>query len=201
MKEFLRKRLVFNGIDEELSFQEAWHEVCVTHVYGRDTAEYLIDRSMMRPRNFLTLVNHCKSTAINLQQERIRQEDIIKACATFSADIVREIGLEIRDVFPSAEDIPYYFIGVQSPITLAEVQTILRESLLSSDELNRLIEMLLWFGFLGVRTPESSRAQETYIYDVYYDMKKLKRLAGNLQRSETALCIHCAFWPFLEIAG
>lgn len=199
MKEFLRKRLVFNGIDEELSFQEAWQEVCVTHVDGRDSAEYVIDRSLMRPRNFLALVNHCKSSAVNLQQDRIRQDEIKKACATFSADICNEIGLEIRDVFPSAEDIPYYFIGVRSPITLAEVRIILQESLLPAEEVNRLVEILLWFGFLGVQTPKSGGTQETYIYDVYYDMKKLKRLAGNLHRNETMLCIHCAFWPFLDI--
>lgn len=199
LKEFLRKRLVFNGLDQSCSFQQAWHQVCVTHLEGQDTAEYLIERSLMRPRNFLTLVNYCKSSAVNLQQEKVRQQEILKACGTYSADLCNEIGLEIRDVFPSAADIPYYFIGLRSPIKQSEVRETLRESPVAEDQIDRLIEILLWFGFLGVKSPRANEAKETYIYDVFYDMKKLKRLARNLQYEDTELFIHRAFWPFLEI--
>jgi hypothetical protein len=153
----------------------------------------------MRPRNFLTLVNHCKSSAVNLQRDKIQEDDIRKACAIYSADISNEMGLEIRDVFPAAEDIPYYFIGFRSPATLGEIKKTLSDSPVPEDCLNELIEILLWFGFLGVKSSTANDAKETYIYDVFYDMKKLKRLAGNLQHEDTPLFIHRAFWPFLEI--
>ena len=74
----------------------------------------------MRPRNFLRLVNYCKSNAVNLGHEKFTTEDIEKAAASFSADIVNEIGLEIRDVFPAAEDTLYYFIGAKPQLSLSE---------------------------------------------------------------------------------
>jgi nucleoside 2-deoxyribosyltransferase len=199
LKEFLRRRLVFNGIDAHLSFREAWQQVCVTHIEGEDTADHLIQRSLMRPRNFLTLVNHCKSNAVNLQHDKIAIEDIQKASAAYSADLCKEIGLEIRDVFPAAEDVPYYFIGASSPLTLSDVKALLEEVPITNEQVERLIEILLWFGFLGVQSVRGDGNRETYIYDVHYDMKKLKRLARNLRVDDTVLFIHRAFWPFLDI--
>ena len=62
-----------------------------------------------------------------------------------------------------------------------------------------MIEIFLWFGFLGVKIPSSLDDESTYIYNVYYDMKKLKRLARELSDDDIELTIHKAFWPFLEI--
>jgi hypothetical protein len=201
LREFLRKRLVFNGIGNDGPFSKAWQQVCISHVQGEDASEYLIQRALMRPRNFLTLVNHCKSSAVNLQHDRIREEDIRKASATYSADICNEIGYEIRDVFPAAEDVPYYFIGQPSPLKLSAVREILKEVPIPDTETDRLIEILLWFGFLGVKSVRRASMEETYIYDVYYDMKKLKKLANDFRNDDTDLFIHRAFWPFLEITA
>jgi hypothetical protein len=52
---------------------------------------------------------------------------------------------------------------------------------------------------LGVRIHRGVEVDERFIYDVYYDMKKLRRLAGDLRNEEIELTIHRAFWPFLEI--
>ena len=48
---------------------------------------------------------------MNLGHDRIMKEDISKACSAFSNDLLAEIDLEIRDVFPSAEHLLYAFIG------------------------------------------------------------------------------------------
>jgi len=44
------------------------------------------------------------------------EEDIKKGWTQFSTDLVFEIGLEIRDVFPEVEDILYAFIDAPSRI-------------------------------------------------------------------------------------
>ena len=75
------------------------------------------------------------------------------------------------------------------------------EASISEDKIDSLIEILLWFGFLGVIRNSDGVAQETYIYNVFYDMKKLKRLTDKLRNENIKFCIHCAFWPFLEIDG
>jgi len=174
LREFLRLRLVSNGLDHSIEFQTAWNAISVSHIDGEDTAEYLIQRSLMRPRYFLTLVNHCKSNAVNFRHNKIGEKDIIKACKTFSADLANEIGLEIRDVFPDAEDILYYFIGKNSDMTLNSIQECLLDSGINTDKINRLIEILFWFGFLGIKVEKNGEIFQTYIYDVYYVFLILK---------------------------
>ena len=201
LREVLRRRLVYNRLSSSISFLDGWHLICVSHIEGEESSQYLIDRALMRPRNFLTLVNYCKSNAVNLQRSKITEDDIRKACSMYSADIGNEIGLEIRDVFPEAEDILYYFIGAPPNITLKEIGEYLAKSPVPVESHDRLIEILLWFGFLGVRLRKTGEIgiEDTFIYDVYYDMKKLKRLADNFQNDKMEFRIHLAFWPFLGI--
>lgn len=198
--EFIRRRLVYNDLEEETSFQEAWSKICASHIEGEYSAEYLLDRSLMRPRNFLTLVNHCKSIAVNLQHDTIQADDIKKACSAYSADVCNEIGYEIRDVFPEAEDVLYEFIGAPSPLPLSSIKAILGKANVQSETTKEiLIEVLIWFAFLGVKNPNKGNEKDIFIYDVHYDMKKLRHLAGNLAEEERLFVIQKAFWPFLEI--
>jgi hypothetical protein len=199
LRELLRRRLVYNGVAFSESFDEAWRRISISHIDGEDSAEYLLRRSLMRPRNFLRLVNYCKSNAVNLGHPRFTVEDIRKAAATFSADIVNEIGLEIRDVFAAAEDIPYYFIGAKPRMTISEIRSILDQTPLVKSEYDVVIDALMWFGFLGILQPKDGNIEETYIYDVFYDMKKLQYLVGGVREGQTKVCIHPAFWPFLGI--
>ncbi len=200
LREFIRLRFISNDLQQDISFQAAWNSICVSHINGEDTAEYLIQRSLMRPRYFLTLVNHCKSNAVNFRHTKILDKDIEKACETYSADLVNEIGLEIRDVFPAAEDILYYFIAKPSYMSLSELKEILSEAIDNDKDIERLIEILFWFGFLGIRIKKNCDVKDLYIYDVLYDMKKMKRLCSNFQDDRMIVTIHCAFWPFLEIS-
>ena len=200
LRELLRRRLVYNAFTSNATFQEVWPQICISHVHGEESSEYLINRCLMRPRNLLNLVGHCKSNAVNARHPQITQDDIVHAYRMFSADIGNEIGLEIRDVFPEAVDILYYFIGSAPWISLSQVKESLKSSPVKSQDWPRLIEILLWFSFLGVlRQDGTGNVEETYIYDVFYDMKKLLHLGGGLRDDGLELCIHRAFWPFLEI--
>ena len=53
----------------------------MSHYEGEETSQFLIHRSLMRPRHLLKLVGHCKSFAVNLDHERIEAEDIAKGFA------------------------------------------------------------------------------------------------------------------------
>ncbi|MBW4547696.1 MAG: hypothetical protein KME25_25125 [Symplocastrum torsivum CPER-KK1] len=198
LKEFLRRRIVNNVFSGDMSFEDAWNQICVTHIKGEATAELLIERSLMRPRNLLTIVNYAKSYAINLRRQRISEEDLLKALATYSADMGNEIGLEVRDVFPDNEDILYYFIDAPRLFSLRELKEYIKHSGIKTEE-QQIIEILLWFGFLGVSRKQECENKSIYIYDVFYDMKKLKQLAKGLRDDSITMCINPAFWPFLEI--
>lgn len=197
LREVLRLRFIFNKIDPAKTFYDTWRALSVSHVDGEETSDYLIERSLMRPRNFLTLVNHCKSYAVNLQHAKIEVDDIQKAVRQYSADLGSELGLEIRDVFPQHEDILYLFIGSQSQLTLGDIRHLFGQNGISADKHDRLTEILLWFSFLGVYPSGSDTP--SFSYTVYYDMKKLKKLARDLSDPSMLMAIHRAFWPFLEI--
>jgi len=198
LREFIRRRIVYNDLDPSTNSTQAWNQICVSHVEGEDSADFLIDRSLMRPRNFLNLVNHCKSIAVNLRHQKIQEEDIVKALDAYSADVSSEIGFEIRDVFPQVEDILYYFIGAPARLSLSQVKRYIGELNIPTDSFDKLVEILLWFAFLGV-VRYNQDEPECYIYNAQYDIKKLKRFANDLKSDNTELCIHKAFWPFLCI--
>lgn len=199
LKEFLRRRIVHNVnvFSDNMPFDEVWKEICITHIEGEYTADYLIERSLMRPRNLLSVVNYAKSYAVNFRRAKIDKDDILKALATYSADIGNEIGLEIRDVFPKIEDILYYFIGSPQSFQLRDLSRYLSEAGVNKEDEYKIIEILFWFAFLGIVREGEER--EIYIYDVFYDMKKIKRLAKSFKDETVIICIHPAFWPFLEI--
>lgn len=199
LREFARRRIVHGVLPQDEPFDKAWSQICVSHTHGEESAQYLIDRSLMRPRNLLTLLNYAKSNAVNLGHARITEDDIDKACRAYSADLGNDIGLEIRDVFPDAEDALYHFIGCSSVLTLSEIKAKLEPLGLSPERSTELVEMLLWFSFLGVGHASSSDGEGVFIYDVQYDMKKLHVLASNLMEDSLTFCIHSAFWPFLEV--
>jgi hypothetical protein len=203
LRELYRRRFVFGTKGPpDLTFAAAWARLFVSHIDGEDMAEYLIERSLMRPRNFLNLVNACKSVAVNLQHERVLTGDVLKAAAVYSGDIASELGLEIRDVFPSAEDLLYQFLGSAPRLTLKELYEVFAKTGVPAERRRELAEILLWFCFLGVVPREGARGgQEIYAYSVQYDMKKLRHLAADLTNDDAVFAINKAFWPFLEISS
>lgn len=197
LKELLRKRCVSNpGIDSSETFEQIWTRIAVSHIDGEKSAERLIELSLLRPRNLLNLVNYCKSNAVNMGRQRIAVDDIQKAIAQYSADLGNEIGLEIRDVFPDASDILYAFLGCPQVMTLEQIFDRIGQAGICGESSAKLVEILLWFAFLGL--VEENRSV-LYSYSVFYDMKKLRRLALDYKDMGKQFSVHPAFCSFLEV--
>lgn len=201
MTEVMYRRFVWSqkasGVKpiEQLDFSAIWHSVAVSHLTsGEETSNYLIERSLMRPRCLLDFLHHCKSCAVNLGHPRISNEDFAKGEEAYSADLVHHIGLEISDVFPQADDCLYSFITSKRWISAQALQSILVKK--ADDDWMELRRLLLWYAFLGFVRPDS--AEETYIYNVSYDMKRLIALIDAIDHVE--YCINPAFHKGLEIA-
>jgi hypothetical protein len=197
LRELVRRRLVFSGMPEGKSFDELWRAVCVGLFRGEETSQFLIDRSLMRPRALLDLINHCRSGAVNLGRARIESDDIEKGLRLYSTDLVREISLEIRDVFPKGEDVLYAFIQAPSRMSQEQLGAALQPLRLSGAEEERLFEILLWYGVLGLVRPDG---EAEYIHSLSYDMRLLK---GKIRRVEgtAQFAVNPAFWPALGIVG
>ena len=194
LHEIVRRRLVFGGLSDQLTASEAWLTICTSHIKGEESSQYLIDRCLMRPRCLIDIINYCKSFAVNLRHQRIEAEDIEKGLNAYSTDLVFEVGLEIRDVLPEAEDLLYDFI--ESPHEIPEEHLAQILGRYTRQQQEALLENLLWYGFLGV---VRLTGEVDYIYTVNYDMKMLNAIITKLRDTGLVYCINPAFWSGLQV--
>jgi len=195
LREMLRLRIISNS-SEKPAFERVWLQVCTSHYKGEESSQYFIDRSLMRPRFLLNLVNQCKSFAINLNHKKILENDIEKGLSAYSSDLLTDIGYELMDIAPEATDILYAFIDSPSTLTDEKLQATITDYGVKAD-LQKIIDMLLWYGFLGVRVDNMEDTK--YIYNFNYNMRLLKGLVKKKARGSLLFTINPAFWPALLI--
>ena len=196
LREVLRRRIVVNLENQDKhSFNELWQQLCVSHVNGEESSQYMIDRCLMRPRWLIDLVSHCRAHAINLRHDRIEMKDIVAGFHSYSTDILTDLGYEIRDVVDNSEDLLYAFLGVSPILNKLDFEIVLAQEGFV-DGIEEIVNILLWYGFLGI----GMRGEEArYIPSVNYDMKRMKALVRRLS-DDIHYHVNPAFWPALEIS-
>lgn len=183
-KDIIGRRIAQStGIDRP--FDEVWATFFVPHVKGEDSFQFIVSRTLMRPREVLRFVRECINTAINHKHEKVTEEDILKAQTDYSAETLVDISLEMRDVKPQYDNVPYAFIGSTTVLSFVEVGKKLLEAGIPESELEEVIELLLWFGVLGIYVNED---EERYSYQFEHDPKLMRAGLTNY-----AYCVHPAF--------
>jgi hypothetical protein len=196
LREMLRKRLVQNDeLPREASFQHIWTTVCVSHYRGEETSQYFIDRCLMRPRNLLKIFAHCRGFAVNLDQDRIESDGIEKGLKSYSDDLIMDANAELTAVEPEAADLIDHFIGEKASYSSDELRSIVKGSDVGGDKIETAVEFLLYYGVLGV---QCGTADPIYIFQMGYDMKKLKIFIAK-NEGTLRYVMNPAFWPGLGI--
>jgi hypothetical protein len=196
LREMLRLRLV-NGMKGKLDkfdFHTVWRELCTSHYIGEESSAYIIERSLMRPRNVLKIFNHCRGFATNFGRQRISDPDIEKGLTAYSHDLLEELDRELTDVYPEAKDLLYYFLDSDDVLTSAQLNAILNEAGIGADESIKVIDFLLYYGVLGTRLGDTDH----FIYSVNYDLKVLK-IRANRHTEAADYVVNPAFWAALGI--
>ncbi len=195
LREMFRLRLV-SALDgaRDVPFDLFWRQICVAHYQGEETSSYMIERSLMRPRNLLKIFSHCKGFATNFRHERIEEDDITKGIKAYSDDLLQELDRELSDVHPEARELLYYFLDAKSRLSPSEVDNILGSAGVPDDRRTTVIDFLLYYGVLGIL----SGSAEYFIYAVNYDPKILKIRLGR--DKDAQFLVNPAFWPALSIA-
>ncbi len=196
LREVLRLRLVYNGVAPDAKFDNIWREICVPLVNSRESSQYIIDRSLMRPRNLIQLLEYCVSSAVNLHHSRILEDDINKGLYSFSLGLVDNFGLELRDVYSEAENILYAFIKSDYLLSYEELCKKIVQSGYSLGIVDEIINILIWFSFLGI---EESIDRIKYIYDTHYRFELLIGGSGNDRLKLLNYSVNPAFWKALDI--
>jgi hypothetical protein len=194
LREVLRRRFVYGGVQDSTAFEDAWRQIAVSHIRGEESSQYLIDRCLMRPRALIELVRFCRSHAVNLRRTRIDVSDIDHGEEAFSSALLENVNYEIRDVYPAAGDILYDFIGARELQVGSDIKQLLETRV--GERWQGLFDLLLWYGFVGVIRENS---ETSYVYSVKYDMKRLRALAFRGDLADTMFRINPAFWRALEV--
>jgi hypothetical protein len=195
LREVLRRRLIRNVPLGDTPFARVWSQICVSHYHGEETSQYLIDRSLMRPRNLIKLLAHCRGFAVGLGRARIEEVDLEKGLRAYSIDLITEADQELTDIIGAETDLIYYFIDEGQEFELRKLESILSGAGVPAEKIDNVIQFMLYYGFLGVKTEDQI---PRYIFELGYDMKLLSTVAmkakGNL-----IYILNPAFHPGLNL--
>ena len=198
LREMLRLRLVsgIEGIADDVGFEQVWRDICISHYRGEESAAYMIERSLMRPRNLLKIFAHSKGFASNFSHVKIDDSDIEKGLRAYSQDLLIELDHELSDVFPAVPNLLYSFLDAPSEISAAQLREIICAGGAPDDVFDHVLGFLLYYGVIGLHTEGGVQ----YIFDVNYDSKLLSLRAAR-QGEHARYVINPAFWPALGIAA
>jgi hypothetical protein len=183
-KEVIRRRIAYST-GMELPFDVIWATFFETHVMGEASFSYILDRTLMRPREVLRFTRECINTALNRGHDKVTEDDFLQAERLFSFDLLGDVSFELKDVSPEYADVPYAFIGSKAYLTREEILKRLVAENISLDKIDNAIDLLLWFGFIGICRPGD---EEVYAYQFQHDIKRMKNLEKQAQ-----YCVHPGF--------
>lgn len=184
LKEMVRRRIAISTELEE-SFEELWRFFFASHVMGEESFSYILGRTLMRPRELLHFVRECITVAINRGHEQVAEQDIAHAEHSYSDDALVDLTMELKDVNPKYGNAPYAFISSHTVLTPSDVGVSLINAGIPAEDIERIKDLLLWFGFLGISIyPE----EERYSYQFAHNLQKMR--SGI---PEHMYCIHPAF--------
>lgn len=186
-KEIFRRRIIASGLING-DFKDVWATIFDPAIITRDSFGYIIERTLMRPRDFLNFILRAIETAINRGHNTVSSEDILKAEETYSEDILKSISFELKDVYPSVPDFIYGFIGANKTLSKHSAIELLQEAGIQDCDKEELLNLLCWYGFFGVKV--SGKEDIQYSYNVRYDMN---RLMHPIKKNNGELVIHPAF--------
>lgn len=178
LREVIRRRLISNFETDDITFEKMWNEICISHYKGEDTSQFLIDHSLMRPRNLIKLIGHCRGYAVSMGRTKIEESDIEKGLKAYSLDLVTEADQELTDIIGSDTNLIFHFIGEGKEFNRVGLCKILEGASIAENRHNDVIRFMIYYGFLGVYVENNVK----YIFDVGYDMKLMDVLlqkAGN----------------------
>lgn len=196
-KEMFRLR-ISDSLETKESLDTIWTEIFDIHVQSESSFNYIIDRTLLRPRDFLLFIHYSLQTAINRGHNRVSADDIMQAEEAYSRDLLEGLIYEIRDIAPELENVLYSFIESERTLYENQLVKILEAEGIPQEKIHDTIHLLLWFCFIGIF---SSDMNERYAYSEGYDIKKLLKLSDWVKKenSDRIFCIHPGFSKVLEL--
>jgi hypothetical protein len=195
-KEIVRKRLLYGDVFKEGSFDELWAAVFPVHVNAQDAFQWVMDRTLMRPRDLLNFLRRATEVALNRGHERVFEEDMLAAEKAYSEDTLHDMTFELRDTYPDFENLLYAFIDTPARMSREKAIELIRLAEIPEADPAKVLDALVWFGFLG--TTPLGRDEPTYAYQVRYNVEKLM---SPIRAKRAEFVLHPAFRRALNVSA
>ena len=169
------------------SFEDVWPTAFESTVGTRDSFGYVVERTLMRPRDLIRFLRKAVQVAVNRGHERVEADDFRTAEHAYSEELLLYINYELGDVSPKYTDIVYQFIGCNIAMSVSEAKSYIAAAKSDAD-CDEALQLLIWFGFLGVRNRNNDKP--VFTYKIGYNLAKIRSMlnTGNAQ-----LVVHPAF--------
>jgi hypothetical protein len=192
-REIVRRRIVAST-EIKGDFDVVWPQIGPSLVGIEDGFSYLRERTLGRPRDLLMFVQAASQVAVDRGHQKILPDDIKQAELGYSEDLLLNLSFEIDDTLPQFSEAVYAFHGASQTLSRSEVEGSLGRAGVSDEEMDRAIELLLWYGFLGVCMHATKDSQ--FSYEVRYN---LRRLEHAIESGQGVFTVHPAFRAALSI--
>ena len=126
-------------------------------------------------------------------KSQLNEDDILTVEVGFSEDMLNNLKYEIRDVFPNNPEILNRFVRQDMTFSHDDLWLILAESGVPEAQVDDVLDVLLWFSFLGVLYQQ----EEHYAYQVLYNLPKLKSLISR-ETGSVNFIVHPVFRASLK---
>jgi len=189
-KLILRARIEASG-ELDGAFDEIWAQLFDLQVDGIDSFQYIVTRTLMRPREFLRFLHSAIEVGINRSHSRITGDDIKRAEDLYSEELLAGLESELRDLFPGVLNPLYPFLGCPAILRRDEVIRRLEEAAFPNPE--NALNVLIWFGFLGIG--KEGGMLPRFAYEVQHNVNNLLAM---LDKDTGRMVVQSAFRPALE---
>lgn len=183
LKRVLRRRIEAS-INNSSSWDVTWSGISVLAVRGRDTLDFIVEASLMRPRYIIRLFETAKRRAINMGSQKICEADYEAALEDLGWTIMEDLDLELRDVVRNSDLLLFDIAQLDGACGLPELRDAIANRVGATKVVERVIDVLLWSGAIGI----AIGGKCTFIHDCGYKLQFLRSLMDrNPEDAEASL--------------
>jgi len=148
------------SLGKSISAQSLWTRIFPRTIDNESTKDFLINRTLLRPRDIIQFCNLCRDTAEKNGSSRILEADVLEATVQYSNWKLRDLIAEYLINYPFLNDLFVLFQNSSYVVTRPGLQNRLgtvRDALMkrypdqvTAFEADAVLDVLYAIGFLGV---------------------------------------------------
>jgi hypothetical protein len=91
LKKVIQKRILDSAPSTDHSWDRVWEAISVATVKDRDTMDFLVESSLMRPRYLIRMFETAKRRAVNMGHQRIQEDDFLAALEELGWTVMEDL--------------------------------------------------------------------------------------------------------------